>query len=146
MPKKKKHKPLHSPTTKEGALARVRAFILDSQAKNGNEIALALGCPPISDEVLEREEEESDLRLEEITYLAPILYSYSEMLVEGSLAYQRSLKKEEFMALDEAVWHETKRMMEQISRAVLVGAISQLVDMGHLRVSKRQAKLKKKDV
>lgn len=144
MGKKKKNRSIQEHTTEQAALARVRGFILDSQARNGNEIALALGCPPISEEVLEKEEEESDLRLEEILYLSPLLHSYSAMLVEGALAYQKSVANQEMLSLGEDAWQETKKMMEHISRAVLVGAISQLVDMGHLRVSKRQSKLKKK--
>ena len=135
--KHRKNPYLHPPTTKEGALARIRTFILDSQVADGERIALALGCPPISDEVLEREEYESDLRLDDIAHLIPILHSYSALLVEGYMKHQRDSAPPEALALGDEVWAETKRMLEQTSRAVLMGAVSQLVNMGHLRTRKK---------
>lgn len=138
--KRRKNQYLHSPLTKEGALARIRTFLLDSQVSNGERIALALGCPPISDEVLEREEYESDLRLDAVAHLAPILYSYASLLVEGYMKHQKETAPPEALALGDDVWDETKRMLEQTSRAVLIGAVSQLVSMGHLRTRKKQKK------
>jgi hypothetical protein len=146
MGKKKRHPGHpHSFLTKEGALAQLRAFVLDSQIPHGDEIALLLQCPPISEEVLEREYEESDLRIEKIAYLAPLLFSYADLLIEGYLSYQKSVATEEALALGDEVWNETRKMTASISRAVLVGAISQLVSMGQLRTRKPNKSARKRD-
>lgn len=117
---------------------RLRGFILDSQINNAHEISVILGCAITSEEVAEKEEEESEKRVERISYLFPLIYSYSHALAEGATTYQRSITSgsEELPNLPEELWIESRKLMEQVSVAALVGSISQLIDMGLLEVPK----------
>jgi hypothetical protein len=116
---------------------RLRGFILDSQIMNGHELSVILGCSVISPELQEREEEESDKRIECIDYLVPLLYAYSHTLAEGAVEFQRSNLPKNLKDIPDDIWWESRKMMEQVSLSVLLGAVSQLVDMGLLEVPKR---------
>lgn len=126
--------------------ARLRGFILDSQIHNPHDIAVILGCSASSDEVQEKEEEESDKRVERISYLVPLIYAQSHALAEGSMEFQRAslestLSKEQVEILSE-VWIESRKLMEQVSMAALMGSISQMVDMGLLQIPKQHRRKK----
>ena len=114
--------------------SRLRGFILDTQIQSGHELSVILGCSAISDEVAEREEEESDKRLEKIEYLIPLLYAYSQSLSEGAVEMQRLNLPEELQELPPELWSDSKLMMKQLTLSVLMGSIAQLVDMGLLEI------------
>lgn len=116
---------------------RIRGFILDSQINNAHDIAEILGCPAISDEVAEKEEEESEKRIERISHLTPLLFALSQSLSQGAVEYQRSRISEVIGNVPDAMWWESRKLLEQMSVATLVGTISQLVDMGLLEIPKR---------
>jgi hypothetical protein len=116
---------------------RLRGFIMDSQIQNAHDLSVILGCSAMSDEVQEREEEESDKRTERIGYLVPLLYAHAHSLAEGSVEYQRSKITEELKDTPDEVWWESRRMMEQVSLSALLGSVSQLVDMGLLEIPRR---------
>jgi len=118
--------------------SRLREFILDSQIENGHEITLLLGCPVISDDVAEREEEESDKRVSEVVHLLPLLYAYSHTLSEGAVKLQRAgLADKEHDIPDEA-WETTRQLMERIALATMMGSLSQIVDMGLLKKPRKR--------
>jgi hypothetical protein len=117
--------------------SRLRGYILDSQIQNGHELSVLLGCTSLSDEVAEREEEESDKRLERISYLVPLLYAYSHTLSEGAVEYQRQNLPAELKDLPDELWTASRRMMEQVTMSALMGAVSQLIDMGLLEVPRK---------
>lgn len=116
---------------------RIRGFILDSQIQNAHELSTILGCPIISDEIQEREEEESDKRLEKIAYMVPLLYAHSHLLAEGAIEYQKSTLPEELRDIPDEIWMESRKMMEQVSLSTLVGSVSQLIDMGLLDIPRK---------
>jgi hypothetical protein len=118
--------------------ARLREFILDSQIQNAHELSVILGCPHISEDVMEREEEESDKRVDKISHLVPLLYAQAHALAEGSIEYQRSNLPESLKGVPDELWWESRKMMEQISLAVLVGSISQLVELGLVELPKKK--------
>jgi hypothetical protein len=128
------------PVTIAEMSARTREFILDSQINNGHELAIILGCPRISEELREREEEESDKRVEKISHLVPLLYAQAHTLAEGAVEYQRSSVSAELKNLPDELWWESRKMMEQISLAVLVGSLSQLVELGLVELPKKRNK------
>jgi len=117
--------------------SRLRGFILDSQIQNAHEIAFILGCSSVSDEVADKEEEESDKRVARISHLTPLLYAHSQSLAMGSVEYQRANLPEDFPELPEEMWWDSRKLMEQVSNAALLGSIAQLVDMGLLEIPKR---------
>jgi hypothetical protein len=115
----------------------MRGFLLDSQINNAHEISLILGCAAESDELMEKEEEESEKRLERISHLIPLLYAHAQSLSQGAVEYQRSNLPTSMGKLPDAVWWDSRKLLEQVSVAALLGAISQLVDMGLLEIPKR---------
>jgi hypothetical protein len=115
---------------------RLRGFVYDSQLQEAQALSIILGCPVISDEVAEREEEESHKRLETIGYLVPLMYAHAHALAEAATEYQRTTMPEAKELPDE-VWQFSRRMIEQISLSTLLGSVSQLVDMGLLEVPRR---------
>jgi hypothetical protein len=136
MPKKKKPK---SDLSIAEITNRLRGFLLDSQIQNGHELALLVGCSPISDDVADREDEESDKRIEEVAHLIPILYAYSHTMAEAATEYQRA-NMDENLKIPEEIWRFSRKMTEQISMSALLGAVSQLVDMGILQHTKSARK------
>lgn len=119
--------------------ARLRGFILDSQIQNPHELAEMLGLSVISDEVAEREEEESDLRVERISHLVPLAYTYAHSLAEGSIEYQKKTVTD-LQGIPEEVWMFSRRMVEQVAMSAMLGSISQLIDMGLLEVPKKRGR------
>lgn len=115
---------------------RLRGFIMDSQIQDGHELSVILGCSAISEELQLHEEQESDKRLEKIAHLVPLLYAYAHTLSEGAVEYQRSTSPEELQALPDEIWWESRKMMEQVALSALMGAFSQIIDMGLLRIPK----------
>jgi hypothetical protein len=118
----------------------LREFILDSQIPDGDSISVELGCSPISEELLEREEEESDLRVEKISFLIPLLYGYAALFSEAfvsTMAPPESLMKEPEMAkMVDGMTRETRKVFEESMAHLLVGSVSQMIDLGLLELPK----------
>jgi hypothetical protein len=123
-------------------VSRIRGFILDSQVVEADHIAVLLGCPQISDEVADKEEDESDIRMLRIQHLIPIMYMFSQTMADGVVSHQRAhveegdLDEEDLEGLDAIAWSATRKAFSSISFNTLLGAIAQLVDMGYLTVNK----------
>lgn len=123
--------------------SRLRGFVLDSQLPDAHEISEILGATIISDEVAEKEEEESDKRLKNVAYLVPLIYSFSKTLIEGAVTLQRETF-DEADKIPETIWEANQRSIEALSLANAVAITSQLVDMGLLEIPKGIKKLAKK--
>jgi hypothetical protein len=130
--KKKKAAPL----TLADMSNRTRGFILDSQVQNAHEISYLLGCSLISDEVAEKEEEQSDVRVEKISSLIPLLFAYAKLLAEGTVAFQQENLPKELEDISSELWLESRNMMEELVFSGLVGAVSQLIDMKLITMTK----------
>lgn len=117
--------------------ARLRGFVLDSQVQHAHELSVILGCSVISDEVAEREEEESDKRVARIVHLMPMLYAHAHSMAEGTVEYQRMQTVGKLKDIPEDLWHESRTMMTNLAVSVLVGSISQLVDMGFIELPRK---------
>lgn len=122
--------------------ARLRSFIIDSQIQDGHELSVILGCSALSEELQIHEEQESDKRLDRIEHLVPLLYAFAHTLSEGATEYQRSNISEELKNLPDEIWWESRKVMEQLSLSVLMGALSQLVDMGLVTLPKKYGRKK----
>lgn len=116
---------------------RVRGLILDSQIQHAHELSEILGCAVLSDEVQEREEEESDKRIAKISYLVPLLFTQVHLLAEGAIEFQKGNVPDELEDIPEDIWRESRKMMEQVSLSALLGSVSQLVDMGLLEIPRK---------
>ena len=116
--------------------ARIRGYILDSQINDPHEISVLLGCSNISEELKEMEEKESDKRVDRIAYLVPIIHSHAHLIAEGSIAFQQQSPAIKEHDIPAELWEKSQEMMEHVSMSALMGSISQLVDMGLLKVPK----------
>jgi len=139
----KKKKPKYQQiTTVNQIKAHLREFILDSQIPNGEEISHDLGCAPISDEILEKEEQESDLRVDAISHLIPLLYGYSALFSEAFLTTyshpEEYAKNPEMQKMMNEATRLIKQMFEDAMAHLLIGSVSQMVDLGLLESPKRK--------
>jgi hypothetical protein len=116
--------------------AKLREFIFDSQVQNAQELSVILGCGKLSDELIEKEEEESEKRVDRISHLIPLLFAHAHALAEGSVEYQRANVPPELKDLSEDTWIESRKLMEQVAMSALVGSVSQLVDLGLVKIPK----------
>jgi hypothetical protein len=115
---------------------RTREFVLDSQIQHGHEVSVLLGCSAISDEGADHEEQESDKRVDRVSYLIPLMYAYSKTLADGVSDFQQLEMPEELKELPEELWLHSRKFLEEFAFSVLVGAMSQIVDMGLVTVPK----------
>ena len=113
--------------------SHVREFLFDSQLPDADKIATLLGSRPISAEILEKELEQSELRVERLEPLLEILRSYAALTSAGILKLQR--QDEDSVELPEQFWRLTNRLLEMVSYGTLVGAISQLVELDLIKVT-----------
>jgi hypothetical protein len=120
--------------------AHLREFLMDSQIPNPDEISLILGCSPISDELMEKYEEESEVRVERVSYLIPLLYGYSALFAEAFVSTIEISALEDVPAetkkLLETITSHTQKVLEESMSHLLVGSVSQMVDLGLLNLPK----------
>lgn len=139
----KKKKPKYQQINSVKAIkAHLREFILDSQIPDGDDISRALGCSPISDELLEKEEEQSDLRVDQISFLVPLLYGYAALFSEAFIASMPKPKKMLPIAdqMHNHPSHQSAAIMsnhlEEVMAHLLIGSVSQMVDLGLVELPK----------
>lgn len=138
--KKNKKKKITDKLTELNVQGRVRGFILDSQIDHGHEISVLLGCSPISDDVAEREEEESDKRLSKIAFLYPLIHAHASAISQGTVEYQKDGKSEILADIPEDIWKESRAMVTELIISGITGSIAQLVDMGFLEIPKKKGR------
>lgn len=134
---KKKKKPKYATITSPQQIkAYIREFMFDTQIPDAYEASELLGCPPISHDVQDKYEQESELRVERISALIPLLYGYAAMFATATAdsaphSMVENDEKLEPMAakLLEALDQTTKKMLEDYMSHLLIGAVSQLVDL-----------------
>jgi hypothetical protein len=110
----------------------IREFLFDCQIPEANVIALALGSPHISRELIEKEETESDRRVAPIEPLFPLLEAYATLISEGVIAAQKNDADVE--SVPESFWLLTRKLLEMVSLNILVGTLSQLNEMDFIEV------------
>jgi hypothetical protein len=138
--KKKKNKKVNDPVSLSEVTSRLRGFLIDSQIQNSHELAVILGCSPLSEELREMEEDESDKRVDRISHLVPLLFAQAHALAESSIEYQKSNINKEIDGLTSETWWESRKILEQVAMSALLGSVSQLVDMGLLKLPKGKKK------
>lgn len=122
-----------------GIVSRIRGFILDSQVDDSEHIVELLLGNPMSDDVADRELEESDARADRARHLVPLLYVFANSMAEGLVEHQRAHLEDEDVEdeLPEAVWESTQLVFTKIGFSTALGAVSQLLDMGLISTPKK---------
>lgn len=137
--KKKKKKPKYATITSPQQIkAYIREFMFDTQLPDAYEASEILGCPPISVDVQEKYEDESELRVERISELIPLLYGYAAMFATATAdlaphAFADTDVDEKNNPMTAKLLHAldqtTKKLLEDSMSHLLIGAVSQLVDL-----------------
>jgi hypothetical protein len=127
----------------ESITSRIRGFFLDSQMPSAHHMSVIMGCSPISEEVAEHEEEDSEARVDKIDHLIPILYAFAHTMAQASVEHQLAHLEDDsededseslLSQLPPEIWEASQNLFTQVSMSTLIGTISQLVDMGFLKV------------
>jgi hypothetical protein len=116
----------------------VRNLLIDSGIPNIDFFDGALGIHAASDDVIEKEMEESETRLSNIAPIMPIVYAYCAMIKDASTAAiveEMNVPEEQREAISAVI----NKFAMGISLGATTGILSQLVDHGlvHLNVRKR---------
>jgi len=137
----RKKKPKYQEITNLNQIkAHLREFIFDSQIENAAEIAEDFGCPIISEELIEKEQEESTRRVENISPLLPLLYGYSALFADAFVSNLNlpEVSDPRMHKLMHELTASTKQTFEEAMSHLLVGSVSQMVDLGLLNLTQRK--------
>lgn len=138
-PKKKGKKPKFANITNVTQIKlHLREFLLDSQIPNAIEVSEKMGCALVSDEVLDHEMDMSEARIEAIQHLIPLFFGYAAVMAEAFVDslldnVSESESKEMATAMSKLA-HGTQHVMEDVMTNLLMGAVSQLVDLELLKL------------
>jgi hypothetical protein len=115
-------------------LSHIREFLYDSQFKEADALAVILGAPIISEELMDKEFEQSDLRIEEIAHLIPIVHSYAHLLAGAMVTLEKKASETENDDHPEEFWEMMRTLLEQISMSLTIGVVSQLNQLDLIKV------------
>lgn len=114
------------------AMSSTRNFILDSNLEDPQDLFEILGLPPISDEVLEMEQRESEERIGRVAVLSPALEAYAMTMataITTNLAKVTATANNGEIDADTATrWVLFSRTLEGSIYAALLGSMSQMVE------------------
>jgi hypothetical protein len=110
-----------------------RELLFDSQMRNPLAIADALGLPPISDELADKEFEESEKRIAKVDWLIPIFGAISHLLSSAYIS-QSMIASEGDEEIPDEFWELLHNRLETFGVSVLLTTISTLQDTGIIDV------------
>jgi hypothetical protein len=135
---RKKKEPFNMDALNAEINFRMRGLFLDSQLKDAFALSVIAGTSFVSDEVGEREQQESDKRVERIAHLAPLIFAHTYQLAKSSIELQRTKLGAAGDELPEEVWDNFQEATQHIAIASVVGSLSQMVDLKLLSVGPRR--------
>ena len=113
--------------------ALIRQSIYDTMLNDPRDIAVAMGLPPISEEVSEMEERASDERIGRISVLIPFISSHSDIAANiVSSAYVLDSDRIEDVSAEEL--EELTKLFKLVALSATVSGISTLVDLGLVEI------------
>lgn len=120
---------------------RIREFFVDTQNPDAIEMSLRMGCTPLSDELIEREEQESDKRVEKVAYMLPLIVSFANLYAQSMTINIATEAPVEEMTPDlktalKELEEQVRGMLEDNLSHALVGSITQIVDLELLEIPK----------
>jgi len=110
----------------------IRQVIYDSMLMPAEEIAIAMGLPPISDEVAEMEEQASEERLEKFSQLIPFIDSHADIASKiATSAYM--LEDAESDSLEKFGIEDVEnigKLFRLVALSASLSCVSTLINMG----------------
>jgi hypothetical protein len=115
----------------------IRQVIYDTMLMPAEEIAYAMGLPPISDDVAEMEERESQKRLEKFSSLIPFIDSHADIAAKiTASAYMIEDSEEDYGELGKLGIEDVAQLTKLFRLVALsssVSCISTLFNLGLIR-------------
>lgn len=130
--RKKKPAELDSDMLMAEIMYRMRGMFLDSQLQDAFALSVIAGASYVSDEVAEREQQDSDKRFSRIEYLMPLIVAQCYQVAKATTELHRTKMGSESNEAPDEYWDYYFSRSHQIAIASVTGAICQLVDIGLL--------------
>lgn len=122
--------------------AKIREFLYDTQMEEAEHMAELMGCTPISDDLFDREVNESEKRVDKIEMLIPLAYAFvstfSEAVIKHEMAHDEEKSK------TPAQVHTMRNLIMSTSFPAIVATLSQMVDLGVIDVTVQKKSKKKR--
>jgi hypothetical protein len=116
---------------------RIRGLFLDSQLEDAFSLSVIAGTTMVSDEIAEKEQEESDKRVARIAHLYPMILAHAHSIAKATVVLYKTKVDSD---LPEEAWETMLEINQQIALAAVVGSISQIVDLQLLSIGPRRPK------
>lgn len=130
--RKKKPAELDSDMLMAEIMYRMRGMFLDSQLQDAFALSVIAGASYVSDEVAEKEQQDSDKRFSRIEYLMPLIVAQCYQVAKATTELHRTKMGEASNEAPDEYWDYYFSRSHQIAIASVTGAICQLVDIGLL--------------
>lgn len=130
--RKKKPAELDSDMLMAEIMYRMRGMFLDSQLQDAFALSVIAGASYVSDEVAEREQQDSDKRFSRIEYLMPLIVAQCYQVAKATTELHRTKMGSDSNEAPDEYWDYYFSRSHQIAIASVTGAICQLVDIGLL--------------
>ena len=130
--RKKKPAELDSDMLMAEIMYRMRGMFLDSQLQDAFALSVIAGASYVSDEVAEKEQQDSDKRFSRIEYLMPLIVAQCYQVAKATTELHRTNMGEASSEAPDEYWDYYFSRSHQIAIASVTGAICQLVDIGLL--------------
>lgn len=115
----------------------IRQVIYDTMLMPAEDIAAAMGLPPISDDVAEMEERESQKRLEKFAMLIPFIDSHADIAAKiAASAYMIEDEEEEYGELDKLGIEDVEqltRLFRLVALSSSISCVSTLFSLGLIK-------------
>lgn len=128
--KKKKPPELDADMLMAEIMYRMRGMFLDSQLEDAFALSVIAGASYVSDEVAERERQDSDKRFKKVEYLMPLIVAQTYQIAKATTELRKTQLGPEAREAPDEYWEYYFSRSHQIAISSVIGAICQLVDIG----------------
>jgi hypothetical protein len=111
---------------------RIRGMFLDSQLEDAQALSVLVGASYVSPEVAEKEQRDSDARVQRIAHLLPLIAAQTYQIAEATTELFKTRMGEEGETAPEGYWEFYHDRSHAMTLAAVMGSIAQMVDLGLL--------------
>jgi len=130
--RKKNKEPFDRDRLMAEIMYRVRGMFLDSQLEEAFALSVIAGASYVSDDIAEKEREDSDKRVERISFLLPMITTHAFQLSKATTELLKTKMKDEEVPEDYFKFYQERSQSLMMSCAI--GSIAQMVDIGLLEL------------
>lgn len=109
---------------------RIRGMFLDSQLDDAFALSVIAGASYVSEDIAEKEQEDSDARVAKIAYLLPLISAQTYQIAKATTELHKTRMGEEGTQAPEGYWDFYFERSHAIAMASVIGSLSQMVDIG----------------